>query len=483
MRLAPWLSSISLLGVSLLSACGSHVTSIALDASPTVAPGSPSVTLMATDPDQITLSSPLPTVTAGDLMIEIAQADFPATTLRIRGLNGTATFSKRIFSPPGTTSYRVGFWDPASASVSMTGLTELTIPGIGSVCTRVKGWRTRFGQTLATDTTCTTSTPDPGFSGTLTLDRVTFTADTFLLGQTASTGVVGFGPASGPRALSTDFTGPGSTAFPSNGITTAFCGTTPFFVGGRAPVLLVNQELGLTKFINQGILAPATTLGTTLPNSITLADQRLSISQDSNGILRLQISPSNFDELYRINYFESRELNFRRAQCEDELSFSDSTVTIAGILGSTQRLFTLRGTTEGINAPNQSNLQGFQLTSDQSLLDGLVATADPRFSGVLNLQDVSSNQLRTDATLVIDQVGGRQTQAATSISPGQGTLSSRPPFVTGIPQPDGQVCPPDPNIICGRFQFNQPFEETASPDGSGDNGDVLVITGTVTGSF
>ncbi len=317
--------------------------------------------------------------------------------------------------------------------------------------------------------------------GAVVLEQVDLTATGFELAQTGDTGVVGFGPLVGPGALSADFDGPGSTAFPDNGIMEQLCiGGTPFFRGSNRPVLLINEELGLFEEVNQGVLAPSSTLNT----PITLAGQRLIIFIDGNGFLRLQISPSNFDELYRINFFEGRNLNFRIAECLDELSFSDSTALIEGVLDSTVSLFTLRGTVDGINEPDSTNLgsiEGAIFTSAEPLPLGLVDTEDPRFSGVINLLDVSNNQLRSDVSLVIDQVGAQQTQAALSdLSVSDGSVnpvSGNPPFISI----NGCSATATNNRVCGRFQINQPFAPTAGPDGDGINPDVLVISGTFEG--
>jgi hypothetical protein len=242
----------------------------------------------------------------------------------------------------------------------------------------------------------------------------------------------------------------------------------------------LDQQIGLTTLVNQGTLAPSTTLGVSRPNSITLSGQRLFLRKSANGFLTIQISPANFDEVYRINFFEARALQFRTARCESAttenggnftLTFEESTRTVDKVLGSINRLFTLRGTAGGSTEPNSGTLIGSQYSSSNPLPRGLTAVEDPRFSGVLNLLDVSGNQIRTDATFVFDQIDGALTQSAL-LDIG----SSRPPFITGSLQPAGQTCPNRPGSVCGRFQFNQPFSATAASD-------VLVISGTFTGEY
>lgn len=344
----------------------------------------------------------------------------------------------------------------------------------------------------------------------LPIENLSLTADSFVLTQTADTGVVGFGPIAGPGALSDDFDGPGSTAFPDSGISVASCGPAGnFFVGGTPPVLLTDQENGLIINVNAGTLNPDTTQGVTTPNSVTLSGQRLLITQSANGFLTGRFSPANFDEIYRLNYFENRLVEFNEADCEQTietdpdtnvttvsftLTFEQVTRLVEEVLSSVDRLFTLRGTAGGQEEPNEGVLIGAKISSDAPsdltnddnlFVQELIAVSNPRFSGVFNLLDVSSNQIRTDITLVFDQVAGELTQAAKLELPlddgSENPASGSPPFITGSQQRAGQECPNSPEFVCGRFQFNQPFAPTAGPSGDGNNPDVLVISGTFIG--
>ncbi len=322
------------------------------------------------------------------------------------------------------------------------------------------------------------------------IDQISLTANDFILTQTDSTGVVGFGPIAGPGVIDDEYDGPGSSAFPDNGIRVASCGANSFFIGGTAPVFLVDQELGLFTFVNQGTLAPTTTQ----ENPVTLSGQRLTLFLDQNDRLTAEITAANFDELYRINFFQPELLNVNTAICDVftdtetgqqtfTLSFNQRDVGIDEVLGTQLRLFTLRATQGGNEEPNNGVLQGAQFTSSSSLAEGLVSTADPRFFGVQNLLDVSGNQIRTDIALVFDQIGSDPTQAALNDLPLPGDdnpVSGNPPFVTANGCPAGS--PGNENLVCGRFQFNQPFAPTAI-DESTDIPDVLVISGTFTGKL
>jgi hypothetical protein len=341
--------------------------------------------------------------------------------------------------------------------------------------------------------------PPPG----LPIENLSLTADTFVLTQTSDTGVVGFGPISGPGALSDDFDGPGSSAFPDNGIVGAVCGASVYVTGGvgrgNRPVLLVSEREGAIVNVNEGILNPDTTQGVATPNSITLSGQRILITQSANGFLTGRFSPANFDEVYRLNYFESRQLVFVTGVCDSSsipptVSFEESTVLQAKVLSSVDRLFTLRGTPGGQEEPNEGVLIGAKVSSDAPsnltnnnnvFVQNLISVSNPRFSGVFNLLDVSSNQIRTDITLIFDQVAGELTQGAKLELPlddgSENPASGSPPFITGSQQKVGQECPNSKEFVCGRFQFNQPFAPTAGPTGEGNNPDVLVISGTFVG--
>ena len=465
---------------------------------------------MVTPTDEVTLISPLPSGIQGNqVIIEVLQPDYALPTIEIISQTGVAQFQKQIFSPEGLTSYRARLWDRGSSQADLGGVTQFVLPGIQDECVILRYPGRLGGQEITRSLACQgspspsptpiptpiptptptpvpnpfpTPTAPPGGS-VLILDQISLTADSFFLAQTSDTGVVGFGPVSGFRALGDDFSGPGSSAFPDDGIRPVTCGDQVFFEGGFAPVLLFDQELGRSVSIRDGVLAPSTTLGVVQPNSITLSNQRLDLIQDATQRVTLQISPANFDEIYRLNFFDSQEITFVSAICDRSapdptLSFSETTVVIEEVLNSVTALFTLRGTTGGQDEPNQGMLQGAVFTSDAPLAQGLVATADPRFSGVLNLRDVSGNPIRTDATLVFDQISGQLTQGAIQqlpIGPGAGNpASGSPPFVTGSVQRDGQECLPDPDVVCGRFQFNQPFPVT-------EESDVLLITGTFVG--
>lgn len=341
-----------------------------------------------------------------------------------------------------------------------------------------------------------TALPPPDPIKGLVIDQLSLQADQFFLAQTQETAVVGFGPVIGPRAIDDNFDGPGSGAFPDNGIREINCGPLDtFFIGGVLPVLLVDQELGFFVQVGgEGVqLAPSTTLGVTEPNSVVLAGQRLLILSDENNLLTGRFSPANFDEVIRINYSETRTIEFTTATCEQnedgtfDLSFDTTDVNVADVLQSAVTLFTLRGSAAGQEEPNQGLLLGAEVDSDRPIEQDMLAMQDPRFSGVFNLLDVSSNQIRTDIALVVDQVSGMPTQAAIRDLPiGTGfenPVSGDVPFVTGSVQPDGQECPPDEGIVCGRFQFNQPFPFTAGLTGDSpeEEPDVLVFSGTFTG--
>lgn len=510
------LLQVGVVGAILLSSCGSSVS---------LSPDPNSVALISTPANgtgSISLLSPIPPgVSAGEVVIDVDQKTaVPATIYLSPSTPERARFSRQALSPSDRTLYRVRRWDRDSLAMDLGGVDQIEAAGLDQACVILRYSFWRGGQEVSRSLGCEimpsptpgpsptpapspsvtpipTPPPSPGPTPTpppggemLMLDQVSLTADTFFLTQTTDTGVVGFGPVFGPRAVNDDFGGPGSSAFPDNGIRQLACGLNSFFQGGVAPILLVNQELGRVRFTRDGVLAPSTTLGVAQPNSVTLSNQRLFVLRNDNGQTTLQLSPANFDEIYRINYFESRTLTFRTATCEitDQgatLSFSETMVDVEGVLGSATVLLTLRGTTGGINEPDQGLLQAAAFLSDAPLPEGLVATADPRFAGVLNLRDVSDNPIRTDAALIFDQVAGQPTQGAIRqlpIGPGfSNPASGSPPFVTGSVQRDGQQCPAAPDFVCGRFQFNQPFPQTAGLDGDGVNPDVLLIVGTFVG--
>ncbi|NJK63736.1 MAG: hypothetical protein HC921_14550 [Synechococcaceae cyanobacterium SM2_3_1] len=321
-------------------------------------------------------------------------------------------------------------------------------------------------------------------SSSLQINQVSLTARRFALTQSSDTGVVGFGPVAGPGAPSDDFDGPGSSAA---GPVAQTCGASTFFPNSSAspPRLVVDEGNGSFLQVFEGVLAPTTTLQT----PVVLAGLRLSVFQDQNDFLQLAITPGNFDELYRINFFEEQAVNLRQARCvttpgemtiddqgnvtsvaesEQNLEF-DITQGTFRLLESAQALFTLRGTAGGINEPNDGRLLGARLTSDLPLPQGLISSAETRFSGVLNLQDVSGNPLRSDISFVIDQIEGQITRTAQrELDLGVG--DSNPPFISinGCPAAAGS------GLICGRFQINQPFVSTSAND-------VLVISGTYVG--
>lgn len=477
--------------VACLAGCSTPLVSLP----PNPAPENPVAMTVESDGDVVLAAALAAGTPASQVIIEVQTDAAPVPeTLLLHGASATATFVRQSLSPAGLTMYRVPWRDRASSRVDLGGLSQFEGRGIQDDCVILRQPRWMGGEEITRSLSCLTSpgdnpTPPPG-GDVLELDQISLTADTFFLAQTSDTGIVGFGPISGPKALDDDFAGPGSSAFPDNGIREVSCGLNPFFQGGVAPVLLLDQELGVFTFTRNGVLAPSTTLGVTQPNSVTLSNQQVFLIRDGTDQVTLQFSPANFDEIYRINYFETRNLTFKTADCEQtgqefSLSFSETTVAIDEVVNSATVLFTLRGTSEGIDAPNQGVLQGATVISDASLPQGLVATADPRFAGVVNLRDVSGNQIRTDAALVFDQIGGQPTQGAIQELPiGSGfsnPASGSPPFVTGSPQKDGQQCPSDPDRVCGRFQFNQPFPQTAGPDGDGVEPDLLLITGTFTG--
>ncbi len=337
--------------------------------------------------------------------------------------------------------------------------------------------------------------PQPG--EILAFDQLSLQADSFFLAQTQLTGIVGFGPIIGPRAIDDNFSGPGSGAFPDDGVRSEACGDQVIFIGpANAPRVLLDGTLPLFDEVGLAALAPSTTLGVDEPNSVVLANQRLLLFPGPNGVLRGQFSPANFDEIVKINFFEPESLDFNLVFCdrgdpddpEDDavaVSFGE-TLLIEDVLDSVEVLFTLRGTTGGTEEPNEGELIGAQVVGDGPIEDQLITMQDPRFSGVFNLLDVSSNQIRTDITLVVDQVSGVPTQAAIRDLPlGTGfdnPVSGNVPFVTGSVQRDGQVCPPDQGIVCGRFQFNQPFPSTTF-DEEAPLQDVLVFSGTFTGNL
>ena len=340
-----------------------------------------------------------------------------------------------------------------------------------------------------------TQAPPPDASQILAINQLSLQADSFFLTQTQATGIVGFGPIVGFRAVDDNFSGPGSAAFGNPGTQTEFCGDQVITIGpATSPLLLLDGELPLFDEVGLVGLAPSTTLGVQEPNSVVLANQRLLLFPGPTGVLTGQFSPANFDELIKINFFEPETLDFNLVFCDrgdpddpedDEVvvSFGESLV-IEAVLDSIEVLFTLRGTAGGTGEPNEGQLIGAQVIGDRPIEEELITMQDPRFSGVFNLLDVSSNQIRTDITLVVDQVSGTLTQAAIRDLPvGTGfdnPISGNFPFTTGSVQRDGQECPPDEGIVCGRFQFNQPFPATTF-DADSSIQDVLVFSGTFTG--
>lgn len=342
----------------------------------------------------------------------------------------------------------------------------------------------------------------------VTVDQITLTAENFLLTQTANTGVVGFGPTFGPggNELSSVFgQALGQNKFPN----LPGC-TEDGAVVGIPPFLVTNEEagVGVFTFINPDLINPEAQR----TNSITLAGQRLSIIQRTDGTLVADISAANQDEVYRINFFRPEQINFRIAQCVEtttageegspsvtdrNVEFNDTTEEVGDVLRSSLRLFTLRGTAGGIDEPDQTTggrLFGTRFVSDRPLTEGLVEIDDPRFSGVQNQLDVSGNQVRTDITIIFDQIGDRPTQAAIRdqrppeenidtlpTNPASGSIPN-----TNVPGLIGRGTPTCPatatnGLVCGRFQFNQPFRETTVPGTETDLPDVLVIEGTFVG--
>jgi hypothetical protein len=392
---------------------------------------------------------------------------------------GTTVTFRRLFLPQFFNSeavyFAAGFWSPP---LDLGGITQLMGPGLDQTCVILRNRLQPGRPELARSTGCLTS-PAPTSAQSLQISQVSLSARRFLLTQTANTGVVGFGPIAGPGAPTDDFDGPGSSATPPQ---TLPCGADEqFFSNAGLPALVVNEQNGAIINVNQGTLAPDTVLRT----PVQLAGQRLNVFVDQNGFLSLAISPGNFDELLRINYFEDQDITFRLARCVVQqegagdggaippqtfnLEFDEGVNSVRGVLESAQVLFTLRGTLGGSNEPNDGPLLGARFTSDLPLPQGLISSAETRFSGVLNLQDVSGNALRSDISFVIDQIEGQITRTAQQeLELGVG--NSNPPFISinGCPAMAGN------RLICGRFQINQPFASTSAND-------VLVISGTFVG--
>jgi hypothetical protein len=344
-------------------------------------------------------------------------------------------------------------------------------------------------------------TQEPESVLAFTVDQITFTAENFVLTQSDSTGIVGFGPIFGQQALSNRFgTAEVVSKFPDRpGCQRALRGVRPFFA--------INEENGSGVFLLDPLVEPDARRQT----PITLAGQSLNFRRGRrDGILFADISPANFDEVYRINYFQSEQLELNTAFCTTEFSGGDvpipvtvlqfvtETRRIAGVLRSTNRLFTLRGTAGGLNEPDSSTgngrLFGPRIQSDRPTPDDLLGLENPRFSGVQNVLDVSSNQIRTDITIIVDQIGDQPTQAALRdqrppqqnidsfpVNPASGSLPNV--NVPGLIGRGVSSCPAtaDNGLVCGRFQFNQPFRETTVPGSTEDLPDVLVIDGIFVG--
>ncbi len=282
-------------------------------------------------------------------------------------------------------------------------------------------------------------------------------------------------------------------------------GTGGVFLSNYPSVFVINQQNGLFVDVlpnNADVnVLPDAIPGSlnddsVLRNPVILSNQQITITRNPNDILTATITPSNFDELYRINYFEDLVFDIRSGSCViDSLTaiaepvFIDSSVLIKGVLGSITGLFTFRGSEGGIDEPSQGSLLGTQVRSSASLPEGIIEAEDPRFSGVLNLADAAGNQVRTDATIIFDQIGSQLTQSADdpvgSDLPDGNVSSTLPPYTTANTSfyeditPRGVdffPCPgnTDPNAVCGRFQLNQPFAATGASD-------LLVISGTFVG--
>ncbi|NJM00563.1 MAG: hypothetical protein HC924_18110, partial [Synechococcaceae cyanobacterium SM2_3_2] len=268
--------------------------------------------------------------------------------------------------------------------------------------------RLRAGEEVAT------VEPDSTFG--FSVEQITLQAEEFNLVQAPGTGIIGFGPINGSGAPSTAF-GPASVVqkFPSPPFDpvcqNAFIGVRPFFV--------INEANGNGVFVLDDTVNPSSRIKT----PITLSGQALNFRRrNRDGVLFAQISPANFDEIYRVNYFSPEEFVVREADCLDtienfirifSLDFDSVTQTVGGVLRSSDRLFTLRGTAQGINEPDSSTnlgqLFGSQISSDRPSPNDIRALENPRFSGVQNVLDVSSNQIRTDISFVFDQIGGQAT--------------------------------------------------------------------------
>ncbi len=486
MRYAPFSTLVALL---LAAGCGQSEVPQAMtppgEEGASVIVDSAEVSLLSrASSDRANFQAPLPSgILSTAIQIEVQDPGFTAFSLQLERQGTSVTF-RRLFLPQLLSSeavyFAASFW---SQPLDLGGVSYLTGPGLGQTCVIIRNRLQPGRPELTRSTGCTTSPPPPS-PQSLQINQVSLTARRFALTQNRDTGVIGFGPVAGPGAPTDDFDGPGSSAA---GPVAQSCGASTFFPNSSAspPRLVVDEGNGAFLQVFEGVLAPTTTLQT----PVVLADQRLSVFQDQNGFLQLAITPGNFDELYRINFFEDQPVNLRLARCvttpgemstddqgnvtsvaasEQNLEFDNAQGTFR-LLESAQALFTLRGTAGGINEPNAGRLLGAQFTSDLPLPQGLISSAETRFSGVLNLQDVSGNPLRSDISFVIDQIEGQITRTAQrELDLGVG--DSNPPFISI----NGCPATADSGLICGRFQINQPFVSTSAND-------VLVISGTFVG--
>lgn len=414
------------------------------------------------------------------------------------------------------------------------------------------------------------------------VEQITLQAEIFRLTQTGTSGVLGYGTTTGSSRLSSfvgidPLTVPKFPLFPGrppgpSGIIPEQPGCEGALIGrpgsnfavfnestGSGSLVLTDGNLDAT-FEQPGTLDPRSLRRSPL----TLSGQRLFFFRNTrNNQLFADIAPSNFDQIYQINFFDTFLFPQNRGRvlfCDPILDdLDDDRVTVqnpdfdpsqpegpnnlprfdnggAGFdlrqlravdtqiilrrLRSANRLLTLRGTAGGINEPDGTNngrLFGPQFISDRPVQplnsNSLLNLVDPRFAGVQNQRDVSSNQLRTDIAFVFDQIRDQPTEAAirdqspfspvvnpsidengnfslvdpaSQIAPNinPSTLQASFSNLTGR---GSDTCPANAtnNIVCGRFQFNQPFFDTVLQDLEGeiigDEPDVLLIQGTFFG--
>ncbi|NJM00564.1 MAG: hypothetical protein HC924_18115 [Synechococcaceae cyanobacterium SM2_3_2] len=499
---------------------------------PTVNPGSPSGASPITGEDPVapTIPTPLPIPTPPPATV-VADPDiltFAAGTTISDAENITLTPTAAPIG--GNLVLRLVSTDPGTAGFDAEGIPEITvtIPQGSSAARTVpvfRQLRAAFagnGTIVISRDPATTAinfpansvnevviiralngqeppTQEPESVLAFTIDQITFTANNFALTQSDSTGIVGHGPLFGSDAPSNTFgIAEATNKFPDRlGCERALRGVRPFFV--------INEENGSGVFILDQSINPAARVR----NPVTLAGQALNFRRNlRDNTLVADISPSNFDELFRINYFQSEQFDLNTAFCTTEFSdttppipvtvleFITETRIIPGVLRSTNRLFTLRGSNQGIDEPDSTTgngrLFGPQIRSDRPLPEDMLELENPRFTGIQNVLDVSGNQLRTDITIVIDQIRNVPTQAAIqdqtlpNQSPSSNPVSGRLPNVSednslGLSGQGSCPATADNNLICGRFQFNQPFRETTVPGSSDDLSDVLVIDGVFVG--